>query len=101
MIKKIFLFIAIIALNPTMGNEKMPKKNDVINVFSDTIKKISENETSLSVQFYRFSLFYKVLKSNPHYNELKIKLEKYKTEEKKVKVTVTIPMMEIKDITEK
>ena len=98
MIKNIFLGIAIITSSLTMSKEIITKRADITHSFTDTIKSIKENNDSTTIQFDRYAILYKLKKSNINYNELKVKFEKYKKEEKQVKVVVTIPMMEIKEI---
>lgn len=81
-----------------MGGSSM--KNEITDSFSDKIKSYREDDKELVVQFTRHAALYKMQKSNPRYDELKSKLEKLKKEEKKVKIIATIPMMEIKDLTD-
>lgn len=84
--------------SPTIAETQM--KNEITDSFTDKIKEIKEEEKEIVVQFSRHAALYKMLKTNPRYEELKTKLEKLKKEEKKVKVVAVLPMMEIKDITE-
>jgi hypothetical protein len=75
-------------------------QNEITDSFTDTVKSIQEEDKVMIIQFVRHTATYKMLKSNPRYEELKTKLEKLKKDEKKVRIVAVIPMMEIKDITE-
>lgn len=97
--KKIILVLAALLVStPPMAETHM--KNEITDSFTDKVKKINENEQEIVVQFNRHAALYKMQKNNPRFQELKTKLEKLKKEEKKVKVVASIPMMEIKDVTE-
>lgn len=97
--KKILLVLAtLLVSSPSMAETNM--KNEITDSFTDKVKMINENDQEMIVQFSRHAALYKLPKNNPRYQEVKSKLEKLKKEEKKVKVTAIIPMMEIKDITE-
>lgn len=97
--KKLMIILATLLIHsPSMA--ETPMKNEITDSFTDKVKKINENDQEMVVQFSRHAALYKLPKSSPHYQEVKAKLEKLKKEEKKVKVTAIIPMMEIKDVTE-
>lgn len=97
--KKILLVLASLVISSSsFADTKM--KNEITDSFTDKVKTIKENEKEMTVQFARHAAIYKIAKSHPRYEELKMKLEKLIKEEKKVKIVAVIPMMEIKDITE-
>lgn len=97
--KKLILVLATLLVStPPMAETTM--KNEITDSFTDKVKMINENDQEMVVQFSRHAALYKLPKNSPRYAEVKAKLEKLKKEEKKVKVTAIIPMMEIKDITE-
>ena len=97
--KKLFLVLTalLISLN-LIAETKM--KNEITDSFTDKIKSINEEEKEIIVEFSRHAALYKMQKTNPRFLELKAKLEVLKKEQKKVKIIATMPMMEIKDITE-
>ncbi|MDO9182549.1 MAG: hypothetical protein Q7U04_09070 [Bacteriovorax sp.] len=97
--KKLLLILAsFIVVTPVIADNKL--KNEVTDSFTDRVKMIREDDKEITVQFTRNTILYKMAKSNPRYEEFKSKLEKLKTEEKKVRVVAIMPMMEIKDIIE-
>ena len=96
--KILLLFATLIVSNKSMSENKI--KNEITDSFTDIVKEIQEDDKELVIQFIRHSAMYKMLKSNPRYEELKIRLEKLKKDEKKARIIAVIPMMEIKDITE-
>jgi hypothetical protein len=96
--KMLLIFATLIVSNKSISESKI--KNEMTDSFTDIIKDIQEEDKEITVHFFRHSSIYKMLKSNPRYEELKIKLEKLKKDEKKVRIIAIIPAMEIKDITE-
>ncbi|MGZ3788044.1 MAG: hypothetical protein ACXVLQ_05940 [Bacteriovorax sp.] len=97
--KKILLVLATLLVSAP-GMAETPMKNEITDSFTDKVKMIKEDDKEIVVHFARHAAIYKMPKSNPRYAEMKMKLEKLKKEEKKVKVVAIIPMMEIKDIAE-
>lgn len=97
--KKLILMLATVLLSTPPMAQTAPK-NEITDSFTDKIKMMNETEQEMLVQFSRHPAQYKLPKNGPRYQEVKAKLEKLKKEEKKVKVTAIIPIMEIKDVTE-
>lgn len=89
----IMLFSFLAFAQGNMNNQSMDS-------FTDKIRQISNNEKDISVRFAKHAAIYKILKSNPHFEELKTKLEKLKKEKKEVKIVVNMQDMEIKNVTE-
>lgn len=97
--KKILLILATLMVS-SQSIAETQMKNEITDSFTDKVKTIKEDDKEIVVQFTRHAALYKMVKTNPRFEELKTKLEKLKKEEKKVKVVAVLPTMEIKDIAE-
>jgi hypothetical protein len=73
---------------------------EITSQFKDKIKKITVIEGNLEIQFHLHAAVYKLSKENPKYSELKKFLEGHLEKKDKIKVTSTIPSLEIKELAE-
>lgn len=75
-------------------------KVEITDTFTDAIKGISEEEKGILIRFNHHAALYRLAKGHSQFTEIKQKIEKLQKSSKKIKVTVIIPTMEIKNITE-
>lgn len=95
----IVILFSILLSNNILAETKM--KPEVTDNFSDRIKDIKNVDGNLEVSFQLHAAIYKISKDNPKFQEISKILESKKGSKDKIKITSSIPSMEIKEVTEK
>lgn len=100
--KTIILVLASILFTTAHAEKNMATENkkEIVDTFSDKVKDVNEVNGTVEIHFRRHAAIYSLNKENPKFGELKEKLLKLKKEDKVIKVTSTIPKMEITDVKE-
>lgn len=66
--------------------------------FTDKIKIIKPTKDGIKIGFEVHAAFYKLKKSHPDYKKIQMTLEELKKSHKNVKITASLPEMEIKEV---
>ena len=74
------------------------QRPELTDSFSDQVKSLSDEGTTLIVRFHRHAAIYKIAKEHPQFKEIKQKLEKAEKALQKVTVVAIIPSMTIKEV---
>lgn len=92
----VILFSLVVSNQVMASNES----NEIVDQFKDKVKQVIVTNDHLEVHFKTHAAIYKVNKDHPKFKEIQNKLEEKVRDQKVVKITSSIPKMEIKEISE-